>query len=404
MKKHLIWILMVALAQGCSTAKKEVVIEDPAAKAERLRKEKEAAEAAARKRAYGEALAALKARKYGEARDKARLALQAAPGDPALEEALAYALLNLGDYDEADALFVKLRKASPDKLKLTLKHADLMRRRNKGKDVANGTKLLEGLAKKDEFNEDILANLVVFYRLQDKVKKAEKTIRKLLSRHPDSVSAYMNLSMIYFAKGQSAKGAGKKKMLARAESVTALVFDKLKTAKLKPGKEHAPLYNNLGMIWIERGDLARALVNFEKAVELDADHLTAHLNIGSIALRYRDFARARKHYDNVLKKEPSHLEALEAVGHAQAGKLEAKEAVKTFEAVLKLQPKNARVVMALAVVQERQLSKLEIAVTLYERWMKLKGGSARLGKNHAVVKKVAELKEQIQMLKEFGDG
>ena len=80
MKRHLIWILMVALAQGCSTAKKEVVVEDPAAKAERLRKEKEAAEAAARKRAYGEALAALKARKYGEARDKARLALQAAPG------------------------------------------------------------------------------------------------------------------------------------------------------------------------------------------------------------------------------------------------------------------------------------------------------------------------------------
>ena len=36
--------------------------------------------------------------------------------------------------------------------------------------------------------------------------------------------------------------------------------------------------------------------------------------------------------------------------------------------------------------------------------MKLKGGSARLGKDHVVVKKVAELKEQIQMLKEFGDG
>ena len=60
--------------------------------------------------------------------------------------------------------------------------------------------------------------------------------------------------------------------------------------------------------------------------------------------------------------------------------------------------------MALAVVQERQLSKLEVAVSLYERWMKLKGGSARLGKDHVVVKKVAELKEQIQMLKEFGDG
>ena len=245
---------------------------------------------------------------------------------------------------------------------------------------------------------------MVFYRLQDKVKKAEKTIRKLLSRHPDSVSAYMNLSMIYFAKAQTSKSASKKKMLARAESVTALVFDKLKTAKSKPSKAHAPLYNNLGMIWIERGDLARALVNFEKAIELDPSLLTAHLNIGSIALRYRDFTRARKHYAEVLKKEPSHLEALEATGHAQAGKLEAKAAVSTFEKVLKLQPKNGRVLLALAVVQERQLSKLEVAVSLYEKWIKLKGGSGRLGKGHAIVKKVAELKEQIQMLKEFGEG
>ena len=98
------------------------------------------------------------------------------------------------------------------------------------------------------------------------------------------------------------------------------------------------------------------------------------------------------------------MEALEAVGHAQAGKLEAKAAVATFEKLLKLQPKNARVVLALAVVQERQLSKLEIAVSLYERWIGLKGGAGRLGKDHKIVKKVAELKEQIQMLKEFGEG
>jgi tetratricopeptide (TPR) repeat protein len=403
MKKHLIVVLFALLVQGCS-APQVVDNEDPAAKAERLLREKEAAQAAARKAAYKESLAAIKARRYGEARDKARLALEAAPGDPALEEALAFALMNLGDYGEADQIFAKLRKASPAKISLTLAHADLMRRRNQGADVKQGVKLLEALAKKDEFNADILANLVVFYRLQNNDKLAERTIRKLLSRHPDSVAAYMNLSMIYFAKAQGSEGSAKKKMLARAESVTALVFDKLKTAKAKPGKQHAPLYNNLGMIWVERGDLARALIKFEEAIELDAGLLMAHLNIGAIALRYRDFDRARKHYAVVLKTEPSHLEALEAVGHAQAGKLQAKEAVATFEKLLKLQPKNTRVVFALAVVQERQLSKLELAVTLYERWIKLKGGNKRLGKDHAVVKKVSDLKEQIQMLKEFGEG
>ena len=48
MKKHLIWILVAALAQGCASKPEVVIDEDPAAKAERLRREKEAAEAAAR--------------------------------------------------------------------------------------------------------------------------------------------------------------------------------------------------------------------------------------------------------------------------------------------------------------------------------------------------------------------
>jgi tetratricopeptide (TPR) repeat protein len=408
MIKRLLLIACAATYAGCASAPK-VVNEDPAVKAARLKAEQEEKARKEREAAYGDALAAFKGKSYGAARDKARLAMQVAPNDAKLRRVLAMALTQLGSeadagpYSEADTLFLGLRKANPSDIGLALAHCDLYRRRNAKGDVTKGLNTLRVLAKADPFNAKLLATMVVFYRLQGRVTKAEKLITKILSRHPDSIAAYMNLSMIYFGRAQAAKGKEKMVALARAENVTALAFDKLKLAKVKISAEHAPFYNNLGMIWVERSDLGRALVQFEKALELDKNLLAAHRNIGSIALRYRDFARALKHYGEVLKTLKEDPEALEAIGHCQAGKLEAEAAAKTFTKVLSLRPKNSRALYALAVVTERQLSKLEDAKALYQRWVNLKGGAARLGASHEVVKKITELAQQIQMLKEFGD-
>jgi tetratricopeptide (TPR) repeat protein len=408
MMKRLLLIACAVSYTGCATAGK-VVNEDPAVTAARLKAEQDDKDRKARAAAYGEALAAFDAKSFGDARDKARLAMQAAPDDAKLKRVLAMALTQLGSpadsgpFAEADALFESLRKADLKNVGLALAHCDLYRRRNAKGDVTKGLNTLRTLAKADPYNPKLLATMVVFYRLQGRVTKAEKLITKILSRHPDSIAAYMNLSMIYFGRAQTAKGKEKSVALARAENVTNLAFAKLKLAKVKIVAEHAPFYNNLGMIWVERGDLGRSLIQFEKALELDPNLIAAHRNIGSIALRYRDFVRARKHYGAVLKVLKDDPEALEAIGHCQAGKLEAADAAKSFKRVLQLRPKNARALYALAVVTERQLSKLEDAKALYQRWVTLKGGSARLGAGHKVVKKITELAEQIQMLKEFGD-
>ncbi len=404
---------------GC--AKRQVVKEVPsetpeerAAREERERQERlERDRAAAVKKAFE----ALEKRQFADARDFARMGLEANPGNDELRYVLARSLIFLGENDEGLKRVEELLKAKPEDKRFQMTLVDALRRRATKDDLNRGLKILRGMVKGDEFNEDLLSSMVVFLRLQQKESEAEKLIQKLLSRHPDSVNAYMSLSAIYFGRAQREKNPDeKRRFLAKAESVTSFVWDKLKLAKITQGKEHAPLHNNLGMIWIERGEQARALSSWKRALELDPNLLQPHLNIGAVALRYRDFATAEKHYGHVLKYEPSHPEALEAVAHAlnagaarlsdQPDKMEVKatEAIKAFQKVLQIDAKNGRAQLAIAGIYERLLSKLEPAVAEYKKYVSMMGGSSKLGRDHKVVKKISELEEQIAMEKEFGEG
>lgn len=410
---------MLSPLGGC--AKRQVVKEDPtetpeerAARLERERQERlERDRAAAVKKAFE----ALEKRQFADARDFARMGLEANPGNDELRYVLARSLIFLGENDEGLKRVRELLEAKRDDKRFQMTLVDALRRRAQKKDLKEGLDILKGMAKGDEFNENILSSMVVFLRLQQKESEAEKLIQKLLSRHPDSVNAYMSLSAIYFGRAQREKNADeKRRFLAKAESVTSFVWDKLKLAKITQGKEHAPLHNNLGMIWIERGEQARALASWKRALELDPNLLQPHLNIGAVALRYRDFGTAEKHYGHVLKYEPSHAEALEAVAHAMnAGaarlsddqaKMEAKanDAIKAFQKVLQIDAKNGRAQLAIAGINERLLSKLEPAVAEYKKYVQMMGGVKKLGKDHEIVKKISELEEQIAMEKEFGEG
>ena len=404
---------------GC--AKRQVVkqepTETPEEKQARLERERQERLERDRAAAVKKAFEALEKRQFADARDFARMGLEANPGNDELRYVLATSLIFLGDNDEGLKLVEELLKAKPDDKRFQMTLVDALRRRATKEDLARGLKILKTMAKGDEFNENILSSMVVFLRLQQKESQAEKLIQKLLSRHPDSVNAYMSLSAIYFGRAQREKDADqKRRFLAKAESVTSFVWDKLKLAKITQGKEHAPLHNNLGMIWIERGEQARALASWKRALELDPNLMQSHLNVGAVALRYRDFGTAEKHYGHVLKFEPNHPEALEAVAHAmnasaarlsdQPDKMEAKagEAIKAFQKVLQIDGKNARAQLAIAGIYERLLSKLEPAVVEYKKYVQMMGGPKKLGKDHQIVKKITELEEQIAMEKEFGEG
>ena len=63
------------------------------------------------------------------------------------------------------------------------------------------------------------------------------------------------------------------------------------------GEPYAPAYNELGMVWYQKGDLAKAAGYFEKAAQLDA---TYQLNLGRLYKTQGDKTRARACFEAFL--------------------------------------------------------------------------------------------------------
>ena len=71
---------------------------------------------------------------------------------------------------------------------------------------------------------------------------------------------------------------------------------------LRSGEQFAPAYNEMGMVWFQKGDLVTARGYFEKAAQLDAAY---QLNLGRLYKSQGETARARACFEAFLTAKGS---------------------------------------------------------------------------------------------------
>ena len=184
-----------------------------------------------------------------------------------------------------------------------------------------------------EFDVQLLNNLAVSYRLAKQFDKAEGALRKLLSRTKDNPEAYKNLALVYYDQGNY--------RLAEFISANARKLD-----EKDPG-----VYNNLGMIYLKQDQKPLALVQFQKAVELNPSFAPGHLNIGALALSYRDYEAAEKALRQAMTLDGNNPETFLYLGHTLDGQRNRDskkgiEAGQFFEKYLAWRPESPDVVCA----------------------------------------------------------
>ncbi len=93
--------------------------------------------------------------------------------------------------------------------------------------------------------------------------------------------------------------------LAVAYRETGRVADaeRILSAILASGEAYAPAYNEMGMVFYQKGDLAGARGHFERAAQLDPAY---QLNLGRLYKMTGDTARARSAFEAFLAWAPSH--------------------------------------------------------------------------------------------------
>ena len=103
----------------------------------------------------------------------------------------------------------------------------------------------------------------------------------------------------------------------------------------------AEAYNWVGLTRHALKDLPRAIEEFNRAIELDPDHVMAHVNRGNAQLQLRRFEEAIRDYDQVIKVAPEvpfvHLNR----GNARQELGDIEGAIRDFTKSLDLDPKYA---------------------------------------------------------------
>ncbi len=73
----------------------------------------------------------------------------------------------------------------------------------------------------------------------------------------------------------------------------------------------AEAYNGRGTIWEAKGDLAKAIIEFDQALRLDPRYVGAYANRGLARLRQGQEVEARKDFDQRIRLNPNLQSLLE---------------------------------------------------------------------------------------------
>jgi protein O-mannosyl-transferase len=136
--------------------------------------------------------------------------------------------------------------------------------------------------------------------------------------------------------------------------------------------------NNLGIIFLDKGQLDDAISKLQAAVDLRPENAPAHDNLAKALLKKGQVAEAMVHYRKFLELEPANVEARNTLGTALIQQGNLREAIDQWQEVLALQPDNGNAASNLAWVfatcTEDSIRDGARAVELGEKALRISGG------------------------------
>ena len=136
--------------------------------------------------------------------------------------------------------------------------------------------------------------------------------------------------------------------------------------------------NNLGIIFLDKGQLDDAIPKLQAAIDLRPENAPAHDNLAKALLRKGEVAEAMVHYRKFLELQPASVEARNTLGTALIQQGHVKEAIDQWQEALAIQPENGNAASNLAWVfatcPEDSIRDKARAAELGERALRISGG------------------------------
>ena len=136
--------------------------------------------------------------------------------------------------------------------------------------------------------------------------------------------------------------------------------------------------NNLGIIFLDKGQLDEAISKLQAAIDLRPENAPAHDNLAKALLRKGRLPEAMVQYRKFLEIEPGNVEARNTLGTALIQQGRVSEAIVQWREALAVQPDNgnaaSNLAWVLATCPEDSIRDGTRAVELAEKAMRLSGG------------------------------
>ena len=136
--------------------------------------------------------------------------------------------------------------------------------------------------------------------------------------------------------------------------------------------------NNLGIVFLQKGQLNEAISLLKSAVDLRPDNSPAHENLAKALLQKGQVADALVHYRKLLELQPDNMEVHNIVGTVLVQQGQIREGVEEWQKVLEIQPDNGNALnnlgWVLATAPEDSLRDGSRAVQLAQQAVRISGG------------------------------
>jgi tetratricopeptide (TPR) repeat protein len=136
--------------------------------------------------------------------------------------------------------------------------------------------------------------------------------------------------------------------------------------------------NNLGIIFLDKGELDEAISKLQAAIDLRPENAPAHDNLAKALLKKGRVAEAMVHYRKFLELEPANVEARNTLGTVLIQQGHVREAIDQWQEALATQPQNGNAASNLAWVfatcPDDSIRDGTRAADLGERALRISGG------------------------------
>jgi protein O-mannosyl-transferase len=129
---------------------------------------------------------------------------------------------------------------------------------------------------------------------------------------------------------------------------SADLYVAMKAQANMPAATRVLVHNNLGEVYLERGEMSVARQEFQAALSLKPDYAPGHNNLGVLLLREGQPAQARLWLEKAIRLDPNYAEAYGNLGAAYEALGDLSAARQSFEQGLRVTPHSAFLARGLA--------------------------------------------------------